>query len=139
MNRLNGIITNIQQSGAIILVDVDVYGQSVSAMLIHSYEQDEWLKAGNNIMVVFKETEVSIAKELSGKISLRNRFNCIIESVKKGELLSEIKLKFGLYDLSSVITTRAVESLELKPGDQVEALVKANEVSLMQFTNAKTQ
>ena len=33
--------------------------------------------------------------------------------------------------LTSIITTRAVKRLELQEGDEVEALVKANEVSLM--------
>ncbi|HEY4784947.1 MAG TPA: TOBE domain-containing protein [Bacteroidales bacterium] len=131
MNKLIGTITNIQQAGAIILADIEVYGQPVSAMLIDSNEQREWLKAGNTVTVVFKETEVSIGKGLSGKISLRNRFLCHIVSIRKGELLSEIHLKFGLYNLTSVITTRSVESLELKEGEEVEALVKANEVSLM--------
>ena len=131
MNKLNGTITNIQQSGAIILADIEVYGQLVSAMLIDSDEQHEWLKTGSGVSVVFKETEVSIAKGLSGKISLRNRFFCHIEAIRMGELLCEIKLRFGLYFLTSVITTRAVESLDLKVGEQVEALVKANEVSLM--------
>ncbi|SRR6266542_4566442 len=131
MNKLSGTIINIQQSGAIILADIDVNGQPVSAMLIHSNEQDEWLKVGNKVTVVFKETEMSIAKGLSGKISLRNHFLCSIEAIREGELLSEIRLKYGLYNLTSVITTRAVESLELKVGEQVEALVKANEVSLM--------
>jgi len=133
MNKLSGTITNIQQSGAIILADVKVYGRQISAMLIHSNEQDEWLNVGSHVMVVFKETEVSIAKGLLGKISLRNRFQCLIEDIRKGELLSEISLKYGLYNITSVITTRAVESLELKVGEQVEALVKANEVSLMKI------
>ncbi len=133
MNKLTGTITNIQQSGAIILADVEVYGQQISAMLLHSNEQEEWLKPESNVMVVFKETEVSIAKGLSGKISLRNRFLCHIEAIRRGELLSEITLKYGLYNITSVITTRAVESLELKVGEQVEAMVKANEVSLMKI------
>ncbi len=131
MNKLIGTIINIQQSGAIILADIDVYGHLFSAMLIDSDEQSEWLKTGSSVSVVFKETEVSIGKGLSGKISMRNRFLCHVMAIKKGELLSEISLRFGLYNLTSVITTRSVESLDLKTGEEVEALVKANEVSLM--------
>lgn len=133
MNKLIGTITNIQQSGAIMLADIEVYGQTVSALLIHSNEQDEWLTVGNTVNVAFKETEVSIAKGLSGSISLRNRFKSIIDEVRKGALLSEVKLRFGLYSLTSVITTRSAESLELKVGDEVEALVKANEISLLKI------
>jgi molybdate transport system regulatory protein len=131
MNKLPGTITKIQQSGAIILVDVDVNGHGFSAMLIESASQPEWLKTGNTIDLVFKETEVSLAKNLSGMISMRNRMKCTIEQIERGELLSKITLKFQQYTVTSAITTRSVESLSLKHGDEVEALVKANEVSLM--------
>lgn len=36
MNKLTGIISQIQQAGAILLVDVDVNGQVFSALLIES-------------------------------------------------------------------------------------------------------
>jgi molybdate transport system regulatory protein len=131
MNRLSGIISKIQHSGAILLVDVDVHGQNFSAMLIESATQPEWLQEGNSIDLVFKETEVSLAKNLSGMISMRNRMKCLVKHVERGELLSKIRLQFLKYTITSAITTRSVDSLDLKIGDEVEALVKANEVSLM--------
>ncbi len=131
MNKIQGIISKIQQSGAIILVDVDVDGQNFSAMLIESATRPEWLETGNNIELIFKETEVSLAKNLSGIISMRNRMKCTVKHVERGELLSKISLQFQKYTITSAITTRSVDSLDLKVGDEVEALVKANEVSLM--------
>jgi len=131
MNKLTGIISKIQQSGAILLVDVDVDGHSFSAMLIESATQPEWLKAGNTIELVFKETEVSLAKNLSGMISMRNRMKCTVQQIERGELLSIVSLAFQNYTIASAITTRSVEMLDLKIGDEVETLVKANEVSLM--------
>jgi molybdate transport system regulatory protein len=131
MNKLTGKISQIQQSGAILLVDVDVDGHSFSAMLIESTTQPEWLKTGNTIELVFKETEVSLAKNLSGMISMRNRMKCIVLHIERGELLSKVSLQFQKYTITSAITTRSVNSLELKIDDEVEALVKANEVSLM--------
>ncbi len=131
MNRLIGIISRIQQSGAILLVDVDVDGHRFSAMLIESAAQPEWIQEGNSVDLVFKETEVSLAKNLSGLISMRNRMKCLVKHVERGELLSKISLKFQKYIITSAITTRSVDILELKVGDEVEALVKANEVSLM--------
>lgn len=131
MNRLSGIITKIQQSGAILLVDINVDGYGFSAMLIESATQPEWLQAGNTIDLVFKETEVSLAKNLSGMISMRNRMKCTVQQIERGELLSKISLKFREYLVTSAITTRSVDSLQLAIGDEVEALVKANEVSLM--------
>lgn len=131
MNRLSGKISKIQQSGAIILVDVDVDGHGFSALLIESATQPEWLKSGNTIEVVFKETEVSLAKNLSGMISMRNRMKCTVQQVNRGELLSLVKLQFLNYTVTSAITSRSVDLLDLKVGDEVEALIKANEVSLM--------
>ena len=131
MNKLPGRITKVQQSGAILLVDVDVDGHGFSALLIESATHPEWLQTGNTIDLVFKETEVTLAKNLSGIISMRNRMKCTVLQIERGELLSKINLKFQEYIVTSAITTRAVDSLQLDIGDDVEALVKANEVSLM--------
>jgi len=131
MNKLAGKISKIQQSGAILLVDVDVDGHGFSAMLIESATHPEWLKTGNEVYLVFKETEVSLAKNLSGMISMRNRMKCKIKQIERGELLSKVSLKFQNDIVTSAITTRSVDALKLCIDDEVEALVKANEVSLM--------
>jgi molybdopterin-binding protein len=131
MNKLPGRISRIQQSSSIILVDVDVEGHGFSAMLIESTARQDWLQEGNSVDLVFKETEVSLAKNLSGLISLRNRMKCKVLQIEKGELLSIVSLAFRNCTLSSAITTRSAEMLDLEIGDEVEALVKANEVSLM--------
>ena len=131
MNKLPGTITNIQQSGAILLVDATVSGYGFSALLIETASQPEWLQVGNTIDLVFKETEVSLAKNLSGQISLRNRMNCVVQEITRGDLLSKIKMSFHDNTIYSAITTRSVDAFHLAVGDEVEALIKANEVSLM--------
>lgn len=131
MNILTGIIAQIQQSGAILLVDVDVNGQSFSALLIESATRPDWLQKSNTIDLVFKETEVSLAKNLSGLISLRNRMQCKVIQVQRGELLSKITMQFQQQIITSAITTRAVDSLQIAVGDAIEAMVKSNEISLM--------
>jgi molybdate transport system regulatory protein len=131
MNKLPAIITSIQQSGTILLVDAEVEGQTFSALLIESVSRPEWLDVGKAVDLVFKETEVSLAKNLQGQISFRNRMKCQVLKVDRGELLSMITLQFKGFTIVSAITTRSVNSLQLEPGDEVDALVKANEVSLM--------
>ena len=131
MNRISGIISNIQHSGAILLVDIDVEGHGFSAMLIDSTIHPEWLAEGNSVDIIFKETEVALAKNLSGIISMRNRMKCTVQQIELGELLSKISLQFQNNQIISAITTRSAIALDLKIGDEVEALVKANEISLM--------
>lgn len=131
MNKLTGKITQIQKSGAVMLVDISVDGQGFSALLIESAAHPDWLQNGKTVDLMFKETEVSVAKNLSGLLSNRNRMICTVKSINRDELLSRLELNFGKYVITSLITSRAVDALGIKTGDEVEALVKANEVSLM--------
>lgn len=131
MNILTGIIQNIEQSGAIMLVDVDVDGQIFSALLIASATPADWLQKMNTVDLVFKETEVSLAKDLSGLISLRNRMLCQVLKVERGALLSKITMQFCKHTIASAITTRSVDLLRIEVGDIIEALVKSNEIALM--------
>ncbi len=131
MNCLTGIIAQISQSGAIMLVDLLVSEHPFSALLIESAQRPSWLNEGLQVEMVFKETEVSLAKNLSGLISLRNRMPCSVVAIEAGEILSTIVLDFKNRPIVAAITTRAAEALDLKEGDIVEAIVKANEISLM--------
>lgn len=131
MNRLPATIRSIQHSEAILLIDVSVENELFSALLIESGTQPTWLREGETVDVVFKETEVSLAKNLSGQISTRNRMKCSVLAIDRGELLSKVKLLYQNHVIYSAITTRSVDSLKLNEGDLVEALLKSNEVSLM--------
>jgi molybdate transport system regulatory protein len=90
MNKLPGKISKIQQSGAILLVDIDVDGHGFSALLIESASQCSWLQPASLVEVVFKETEVSLAKNLSGLISTRNRIACTVQHIEHGETLAGV-------------------------------------------------
>ena len=132
MNRLRGQISGIESNGHVSLVDVKVGGDTFSAILLEAPQSASYLKVGNTVQVLFKETEVSLAKNLSGQISLRNRMTATVKQIRHGEILSEVLLDYHGLAIVSIITSRSVRRLELKEGDAVEALVKANEVSLME-------
>jgi len=132
VNKLRGRITGIESNDHVSLVDVDVYGDSFTATLLETPEDSPYLQVGSEVIVLFKETEVSLAKGLSGLISLRNRVNAIVKQVRSGIILSEVVLEYRGQTLSSIITTRSITRLDIKAGDEVEAMVKANEVTLME-------
>jgi molybdate transport system regulatory protein len=132
MNRIEVIIKQVMNSGGIVMVDMEAAGLTLTALLIDTPNTPGWLKQGNLIYAVFKETEVSIAKDFSGKISLRNKIPCIVSHIERGELMSIIHLTHNTCQLQSAITTRSVDMLELKSGDEVTAMIKANEITLMQ-------
>ena len=131
MNCLHGVVHQLHSSGSILLADIDVEDVIISASLISNGKEHDWLAVGKDVSVIFKETEVSLAKNLSGKLSIRNRLICSVKTIEIGTILSKVVLQFRNTTIESVVTTRAITSLELAIGNEVEALIKANEVSLM--------
>lgn len=136
MNRLRGHIASVLSNGHLSLVDVAVGADTFTATLLETPETSPYLVPGTEVELLFKETEVSLAKNLTGLISLRNRFPAVVTAIARGEIMSEVALDYQGHPLSSVVTTRAVERLGLVVGDAVEALVKANEMSLMETGDA---
>ncbi len=63
-------------------------------------------------------------------INVRNQFRGQIKEIIRGDVLSEIDVETPAGIVTSVITTRSVDSLGLKSGSEVVALVKATEVSI---------
>ncbi|MBK3332763.1 tobe domain protein [Persephonella atlantica] len=135
MNRIKGKITGIESSGSISLVDVDTPLGKLCAVIVETPSTADYLTVGNQIYVLFKETEVSIGKNLSGELSLRNKIPCIVEKVDKGKILSRVVLRCKDIRIKSIITSRSVERMAIKEGDNVVALIKTNEVSLMESDN----
>jgi len=62
--------------------------------------------------------------------SIRNQLPGTIKSIVSDKVLSEVIVETGIGDVASVITTRSVEEMKLKVGDEVSVLVKATNVSL---------
>jgi molybdate transport system regulatory protein len=133
MNRIKANIAQISSSGGVILVDMVAENCPMSALLIDVANKPDWLKKDNNVYIIFKETEVSIGKNVEGKISLRNKIPCIITHIERGELMSLISMDFEGHNIDSAITTRSVDMLELEIGDKVTAFIKANELTLMKI------
>jgi molybdopterin-binding protein len=66
-----------------------------------------------------------------GAINVRNQFRGKIKEIIEGPVVSEVDVQTPSGQIvTSVITTRSVRELDLKPGREVVALVKATEVSL---------
>ncbi|RYF43664.1 MAG: transporter [Comamonadaceae bacterium] len=63
-------------------------------------------------------------------INVRNQFKGKVKQVIRGDVVSEVDVETPWGIVTSVITTRSIDDLQLKPGTDVVALVKATEVSL---------
>jgi molybdopterin-binding protein len=61
-------------------------------------------------------------------LSARNQFAGTIKSVKLGNVMAEVVVTVGAIEIVSAITRTSAENLNLKPGDQVRAIIKSTEV-----------
>ena len=128
MNRLKGKIEAINSHDELLLIELKVLEAKMKAIIIGKPNDYSYLEIGNEITVIFKETEVVISNDNALNISLQNKLTCTITSIEKGVLLSQVNLDFNGIKLSSIITTNSVENLNLKNEDTVTALVKTNEI-----------
>ncbi|GGP23074.1 MULTISPECIES: TOBE domain-containing protein [Silvimonas] len=64
------------------------------------------------------------------QINVRNQFRGTIKEIIEGPVLSEVDVTTPSGIVTSVITTRSVKELGLKPGSEVIAFVKSTEVSI---------
>lgn len=131
MNRLPATIVAVETHGSIALVEAAVGEHHFTAALIGAADETAAWSAGLPVTLLFKETEVSLAKNLSGLLSMRNRIPATVTAIEYGKLLTRVTLDFAGHAIASVITTRASHALALAPGDTVEGLVKSNELTVM--------
>ena len=69
------------------------------------------------------------AGNIGYKLSARNRIDARITGIEKGDITSIIKLvTVNPVSLTSIISKEAVDDLDLKEGDTVEAIIKSTEV-----------
>jgi len=66
------------------------------------------------------------------RISARNQIEGVVKEIVKGEVASTVKIEIAeTAILTSMLTKEAVEDLDLKEGDKVEAVIKATEVLVL--------
>ena len=130
MNKLTGKVIGVESSLHMSMVDIDVNGDVFTSIVLELPATAGYLKQGRLVDLLFKETEVSIAKNLSGLISLRNRFTGVISKLERSQLLTKVYLNYKNFQVVSIISSRSALKLELIEGDVVEWLVKTNELSL---------
>ncbi len=62
--------------------------------------------------------------------SIRNRLAGTVREIISDKVVSEVIVDTAAGTISAVITTRSVQELGIKPGDQIHAIIKATNVSL---------
>ncbi len=135
MSYLTARITKVESVDALHVVTFDCAGQKLQMV---SLELPEVIQQGIKVKLACKPTAVALAKpsmdveSFCSMLSYSNQLKVEIASIEKGKLLSSLILTLGAFSLESMMGTDAVERLSLRKGDQVIALIKANELSILE-------
>lgn len=132
MNILKGIIEETESDENVSLVRIRCGSRILSAVVLETPDTAAYLARGRNVSIFFKESEVAIAKNRTGEISLQNRFDCRISRIRTAGILSEITFDLGPEgdQVVSLITRSSLKRLGLKEGDTAEWLIEATEISI---------
>jgi len=133
MNKLRGKIKTIETDNELSMVKIEVENTLFSSIIIGTPETLSYLSIDFPVFIAFNETEMSIGKGLTGKISLKNEFDSIITGIAVGKLLSEIELDFRGHKLKSIITSSSTMNLNLAIGDMVTGYVKSTDLSIIEI------
>lgn len=96
----------------------------LGASLLNKYEQVQ-----ESLTEVLSSRERLEVKRL--KISARNRLKGKVTAVQKDGITAKVKVEVTVPAVvTALISTEAVEDLNIKVGDQVEAVIKATEVMI---------
>jgi molybdopterin-binding protein len=130
MNNLKGNIASITVQEKMSLVKVKSGQVLFTVIVIDTPESASYLKEGNTVNLIFKETEVIIGKGTAFAISLQNRIVGKLKFIRSGALLSKLVVDTELGEIASIITSNAVNDLGLLVGDEVTVMVKTSEMML---------
>ena len=133
MSKINAKITEIQSVDSLNIVSFDFFGTSIKMM---SLDLNDEMQVGREVILNVKPFHITIVKDFYGDISYSNRLDAVVKSCENGELLSSVKLSVNGVILESIITKELALEMELKEGDNVLVMIKANDLSIQEVINA---
>jgi molybdopterin-binding protein len=132
MSKFIATIKKIQSIDNLNIVEFEFDGLTLKMM---SLDLNDDVKIGKKVKLSVKPSNISIAKNLTGEISLSNKIVATIESLENGQLLTSVILKINDTILESIITVDSSKRMNLQIGEVVTILIKASNLSIEEVIN----
>ena len=132
MSQLVATIKKINSVDNLNIVEFDFNGLTLKMM---SLDLNDDVKIGKKVELSVKPSNISIAKNLIGEISLSNQIVATIQSLENGQLLTSVILKINDTLLESIITVDSSKRMNLQIGEVVTILIKASNLSIEEVLN----
>ena len=130
MNKLTGKITTLTNKDHLSKVSLAVGNQIFHAIVINVNNINPNLVIGQKVFILFKETEVTLSLKPLEHISIDNKIPVIVDTIKKGVLLSRIVVSLEGIQINTVVP--AEFALTIQEGMSLIMLIRSNELMLME-------
>lgn len=130
MSNIIAIVKKIDSESSLNIVTFDFYGTSLKMM---SLELSEDICLDAKVVLSIKPFSVAVAKDFKGELSYSNQIETKVSSIVEGKLLCNLKLLVKDSYIESIITLESLKRIDIKVGDSILALIKANEVSIVEI------
>jgi len=129
---MNRVRVRVQKIESVEKLSISHFLYKEVALSMISLELPSALRDAREVTLGFNAMAVGVAKGDKAELSYSNQLKCSLKKITKGELLSELLLSFYEDEFCSIITTESLERLSLREGDTLVALIKANELFVVE-------
>ena len=127
MSQFIATIKKINSIDSLNIVEFSFCNQTLKMM---SLDLSKDVQINKKVKLSVNPSNVIIAKNLFGEISLSNQLVATINSIENGELLSSVILNIENIYFESIITVDSSKRMNLQKGDKVTILIKASNLSI---------
>ncbi len=125
MNKLSVKVEKIDKNDKLHIVTCKLGCQRIKVV---SLELRDTIKIGSTVELSVKSTNISLAKNFIGELSIVNQLTAKVTAIDKGDLLSSVQVELERFSLECLLTVEATLSMGLSVGDDVTVLIKGSEV-----------
>lgn len=129
MNKILAQVKVIETLENLTVISFEANGQQLRLMALGlNFE----LYIGSEVYLGAKSSNISLAKNFHGELSISNQLQCSVTSIEMGTLLCSVTLRFADMTLRSVITKSSAMRMGLEVNDTIIALIKASDLSILE-------
>ncbi|MDD3007336.1 MAG: TOBE domain-containing protein [Arcobacter sp.] len=132
MSQFIATIKKINSIDSLNIVEFSFCNQTLKMM---SLDLSKDVQINKKVKLSVNPSNIIIAKDFFGEISLSNQLVATIDNIENGELLSSVILKIQNVYFESIITVDSSKRMNLQKGDKVTMLIKASNLSIEEILN----
>lgn len=129
MSQIIATIKNIRNVDSLNIVEFGFFNHTLKMVSLNLNKE---ITLNKKVKLSIKPTNILIAKNLQGEISISNQLKAKIVKVENGELLSSILLKIEDTILESIITVDSSKNMNLVEDEEVLILIKASDLFIQE-------